>query len=194
MGYRIVTISSQIGSGDREIAQLVSANLGIPCYEEDLMGMIARESGFDVEFVKEHAEDAPGGWLGFTERRDYYGNSLRDTLYKAQEKVICGLAQAAPCVIVGCGADYFLRNNYETLSVFIHAPTEERVERIIHERKCSEKDAMRQVKNQDKARTMYYQVYTDQIWGAVQNYHLCLDSGRLHTERCARIIEMVYRD
>ena len=194
MGYRIVTITSQFGGRGGEIARLVSANLGIARHDEDLTDLIARESGFDVEFVKEHAEDVHGGWLGFADSRDCYGNSYWDALCRAQEKVICGLAQAAPCVIVGRCADHILRDDDETLSVFVFEAAAKRAEHYMYEHGCSEEDAIRQVRSQDRARTIYYQVYLNRTWGAAENYHLCLDSGRLSAECCARIIEMTYRD
>ena len=52
---------------------------------------------------------------------------------------------------------------------------------------------MQRLKEKDKRRKAYYQLYTDQKWGALSNYHLALDSGVLGLETCADIIVQLAR-
>ena len=40
---RVITISRQYGSGGRELGEKLAARLGIPFYDKELVGMIARE-------------------------------------------------------------------------------------------------------------------------------------------------------
>ena len=53
MQKKIVTISRQYGSGGRYIGKKLSEKLGIPCYDEKLIDMVAKESRFAQDFVAE---------------------------------------------------------------------------------------------------------------------------------------------
>ena len=41
-------------------------------------------------------------------------------------------------------------------------------------------------------RAAYYQVYTDQKWADLANYHIVLDSGVIGIEKCIDIIADLY--
>ena len=51
MEKKIITISRQYGSGGRYVGQKLSEKLGIPCYDEKIIDMVAKESGFAQDFV-----------------------------------------------------------------------------------------------------------------------------------------------
>ena len=63
MKNRIITISREFGSGGRTIGRTAAEELGIPCYDSELLQKIAIESGFDENYIKEAGEYAPGGLL-----------------------------------------------------------------------------------------------------------------------------------
>ena len=45
MKNRVITISREFGSGGRTIGKAVAEQLGIPCYDNEILQEIARESG-----------------------------------------------------------------------------------------------------------------------------------------------------
>ena len=53
MSYTIITISRQFGSGGRTIGKELAETLGIPCYDQELISMMAEKSGFSEEQVME---------------------------------------------------------------------------------------------------------------------------------------------
>lgn len=61
MKNRVITISREFGSGGRTIGKKVAEKLGIPCYDAQLLHEIAKESGFDENYIKDAGEYAPGG-------------------------------------------------------------------------------------------------------------------------------------
>ena len=109
-------------------------------------------------------------------------------MYRTQTKVIRELAEAGPCVLIGRCADYILDGYENVLKVFIHASMEKRAERIVTQYGERTEDPMQRLREKDKKRKAYYQLYTDRKWGDVGNYHLALDSGVLGLETCADII------
>ena len=192
MGNRIITISREFGSGGRTIGRMAAMKLGISCYDQELIDKIAAESGLVKEYVEEHSEDISGGWFGFAEGRDFYGHSIRDTLYAAQTKVIRELAEKESCVIIGRCSDYILRDFDNVLTVFIHASMDKRAERIVRQYGERTEDPVQRLRDKDRKRRSYYQLYTDRKWGAVENYQLTLDAGALGIERCADVIASLY--
>lgn len=194
MSNRIITISRQFGSGGRTIGKEAAARLGIPCYDQELIGKIAEESGFTKEYVAERGEyTSHRSWLASAiSDRDYYGHSHQDDLWAAQRKVILELAEKKSCVIVGRCADYILRDTADCLTVFIHADMEKRARRIVEQYGERSDSPEKRLRDKDKRRAAYFQYYTDMEWGAVENYHVALDSGVLGIEKCVDIITQLY--
>lgn len=121
MKNRIITISREFGSGGRTIGKKVAAQLGIPCYDKDLLQKIALESGFDENYIKEAGEYAPGGFLSSALSHQHGGPNNADYLWEIQYAIITDLAAKESCVIVGRCADYILEGKADLLRVFIHA-------------------------------------------------------------------------
>ncbi len=199
MKKRIVTISRQNGSGGRYIGEQLGKALNIPCYDEKLMDMVAKESGFALDFVEEKGERITGSLLfniasSLTYASNVFtgnGTSLQDEIYFIQNRIIKDLAEKEPCVIVGRCADYVLRDREDCLHVFIVADEKSKLERAVKYYGLSEKDAALVLKKKDKARYNHYKYYTDQEWGMASNYDLCLNSGLLGIEGCVKVIQDV---
>ena len=194
MSNKVITISREFGSGGRTVGKMVADKLGIPCYDQEIIQKIAEESGYCEDFVAEHSEHAAyGNWLSNAFAfRDYYGNSIQDKIWFAQLKTIVELANKGPCVIVGRCADFILKETADCLKVFIHADQKSRTERIVQQYGESAQAPERRLKEKDKRRAAYYQMYTDQKWGDNKNYDIALSTSSLGIDKCVDIIVELY--
>ena len=194
MKNRIITISREFGSGGRTVGKQVAQKLNIPCYDQELIEKIAEESGFAPAYIKEQGEYAVrAGWLSNAlAGRFSNGLTTQDQLWLLQRKVILELAEKGPCVIVGRCADYILRNEADCLTAFIHADMEKRGQRIVEIYGEREESPEKRLRDKDKRRAAYYQVYTDMTWGDARHYHVALDSGVLGIETCVSILAGLY--
>lgn len=95
-------------------------------------------------------------------------------------------------MIVGRCADYVLEGRADLLKVFVHASMEKRAEQIVTLYGEREDASEKRLRDKDKRRAAYCQIYTDLKWGSARNYHLCLDSGALGIERCIDTIAALY--
>ena len=51
----------------------------------------------------------------------------------------------------------------------------------------------KRLREKDKRRKAYYEVYTDQKFGDPVNYDMCLNTSGLGIEGCVDLIEQVYK-
>ena len=200
MKKKIVTISRQYGSGGRYIGENLAKAMGVPCYDEKLIDMVAKESGFAQSFVAEKGERMTGSLLFNIASSLSFANNvfstnncvtLQDEIYFTQNRIIKELADKGPCVIVGRCADYILREREDCLNVFIFADNESKIERAEKYFNITREEAPAVLKKKDKARANHYKYYTDQEWGMASNYDLCLNSGLIGIEGCVKAIQQV---
>ena len=192
MKNRVITISREFGSGGRTIGKKVAEELGIPCYDSELLQHVAEESGFSEHYIKEAGEYAPGGILAAALSHRTAGPNNSDYLWKIQYQIITEIAEKGPCVIVGRCADYILRDKADCLRVFIHADMAFRAKRIVEVYGEREQSPEERLRDKDKRRAAYHRFYTNMKWGHAQNYHLTLDSGVLGIDKCVEIIAELY--
>ena len=196
MGNKIITISREFGSGGRTIGKMVAEKLGIPCYDQEIIQKIAQESGYCEDFVAERSEHASlSNWFASAfGGKDYYGNSIQDKLWVAQLKAIVEVANKGDCVIVGRCADFILKETSDCIRVFIHAEIKDKCKRIVEQYGESNETPERRLREKDKRRAAYYQLYTDQKWGDLKNYDIALNTSTLSFEQCAETIVNLYNN
>ena len=194
MKNRSITISREFGSGGRTVGKQAAQKLSIPCYDQELIEKIAEESGFAPAYIKEQGEYVVrAGWLSNAlAGRFSNGLTTQDQLWLLQRKVILELAEKGPCVIVGRCADYILREEADCLTAFIHADMEKRAQRIVQVYGEREESPEKRLRDKDKRRAAYYQMYTDMARGDARHYHVTLDSGALGIEKCVSILTGLY--
>ena len=194
MKYKIITISREFGSGGHSIGKAVAEKLNIPFYDQILLEHIAIETGFSQEFIQEAAEYATARnslLFNLVMNRSLHSRTEptpADTIYIAQTKIISDLADRESCVIVGRCADFILRDRPDCLHVFICADSISRGQRILARYGDNGKPVQKRIEDKDIRRRVYYAHYTDRIWGAPQNYHLCLNSSAIGEDQCVQAI------
>lgn len=192
MKNRIITISREFGSGGRTVGKRTAEQLGIPCYDRELIQKIAGKSGFAEGYIKSLDETAPGGLLASAFSNRTFGQTNEDYLWNIQRKVILELAEQGPCVIVGRCADFILRDQADCLTVFIHADLAFRAQRIVQVYGEREDSPEQRIRDKDKRRAAYHRFYTDMKWGYAKNYQISLDSGLLGIDACVEVLKMLY--
>ena len=192
----VIVIGRQFGSGGRTIGKLIASKLGIDYYDTELLRKAAESIGVSPQIFHDHDEKKPSvlkailqGAYGIPD--NFHTLPLcGEQVYKTQSKVIKELCKDKSCVIVGRNADFILREHPRLVSVFLHSPIENRVERILKRKEAiSEEEALELANNHDRRRESYYNYYTgEKKWGIASNYDLSLDTSLLSNEEIADII------
>ena len=189
--HTIINIGRQFGSGGKLVAMEIGVALGIKVYDNELIIKAAEESGFSKELFERSDERRSmfnlASFLGndrFLGSQNYVGDN---ELFKIQSEVIRGIAEKEPAIFVGRCSNYILRD-MRCLDVFISAPLEDRIKRVVNRTGISEEDAGTRVERQDKTRQSYYNFFTFGNWGAASDYDLCIDSSILGIKGTADFI------
>ncbi|HXC00681.1 MAG TPA: cytidylate kinase-like family protein [Terriglobales bacterium] len=183
---KIVTIEREYGSGGGEIAQLLSKQLGWKLWDQLLTEEIARRAECPKAIVegREERTDPLYYRLFKSFLRGSYEGSLNahklkvvdsECILKFTEIVVQEAAKTGNSVIVGRGSQQFLRNRTDTLRVFLYAPREDKVRRLLTRGK-SENEAEQLVDTVDKERIDFIQKYFGVEWPDRAVYHTMINT------------------
>lgn len=178
----IITIAREHGSAGKRAGQLVAERLGVSCYYKELTALAAQESGLAKEFISGLNADENA-----IMRDLYLSTSAVQQAITAQEKAIRMIADQGSCVIVGRAADYVLRERENLVRVFIHAPKDYRIKKVMEMYGDTVQEGEKSIARSDAARSAYYKSISGQDWGDPHHYELSVDSS-IGAERAAEVI------
>lgn len=198
----IITIGRQYGSGGAEIGQKLAGDLGIHCYDKNILALNADESGISESYF--HLVDEKAGnrllcriiaGMCPPDGRPSFGADLTsaDNLFRFQSEVIRKLAAEESCVFIGRCADYVLAGHEDLVRVHVNASWDYRVARIREKGYVSGPDVEKSVRRVDRERRDYYRYYTGRDWADASNYDLVIDSTRIGTDGAVCVIESYLR-
>ena len=185
---KIVTIEREYGSGGGEIAQLLATQLGWKLWDQLLTEEIAKLANCPkaVVEVREERTDPLYYRLFKSFLRGSYEGSLNahklnvvdsESILKITERVVQHAAKTGNCVIVGRGSQHFLRDRPDTLRVFLYAPRENKVRRLLARGK-SEKEAQRACGyRRSRARRFHCQSISKWNGRAAPIYHAMINTA-----------------
>jgi putative MATE family efflux protein len=168
----IITIAREHGSSGKQIGKCVANALGIPFYYKEMITLAAKESGLNREFISDIHKNSPD-----IMRDLYLSSNAVQYAIKAQDAIIREIAENGSCVIVGRAADYILKDYDNVVRIFIHAPQDYRIQRVMDVYGDTPKEARVNIERSDKARASYYEHISGTHWGDARNYELTIDSS-----------------
>lgn len=178
----VITISREYGSGGRFVGKLVSKKLGIPFYDKELISLSAKESGLSEQYIEE---------IDQKKKSATYINNNDDRLFIAEKEVINNLAKKS-CVIVGRCADYILKDNKDSVKIFLYSDLKSKEERAIKYYGLNEKNALKEIEKINKERAKHYKFYTDREWKNFDNYDFAFNVDKYGVEKTAdNIVEII---
>lgn len=187
MTTKIITIEREYGSGGGEIAQHLADRLGWKLWDQLLTEEIARlaECPKAVVQVREERTDPLYYRLFKSFLRGSYEGSINahklklvdsENILKLTERVVQNAAKSGNSIIVGRGAQHFLRNREDTLRVFLYAPREAKVRRLMARGK-SGGEAEQLVDSVDRERADFIQKYFGVEWPSRSVYHMMVNTA-----------------
>jgi hypothetical protein len=199
-----ITIEREFGCGASEIASLVARQLGWSLWDERLTQEIARLTESTPEAVERRE------WRADPVVYRIFKNFLRggfegglpptDRLHLLDARRIAAVSETAvktalsggPSVIVGRGAQYFLRNHKDVFHVFLYASRDRKIRRLIAGG-ASEDKAIELVDTTDKSRAAFVRQYLGLEWPEPHLYHAMFNTDMGESCAAAMLTECVHQ-
>lgn len=188
----VICIARDYGTEAHEIGLLLSRELGIPLYDNEILVRASMRAGVTTEEIAAYDEVIENELAAFLPDR-FDARTRADKLFKQMANVIRDLGSTESCIIEGRLADYILRDNPNLISVFLTAPFDARVEIVRRKRDCSVKKATKLVKRMQKARELYYRRYSAGKWTLGKENDLVVNRAIFGRQGCTDIIAAAYR-
>ena len=198
MEHTVITIARSYGSGGRTLGKKLAEELGIDCYDRELIRMASDESGINEALFGKADEKLQKMPLFHIAKKHYNGEVLtpdsdefvsNDNLFNYQAKIIQEVAKEESCIIIGRCADYLLRDKDYVKRLFFYAPKTDCIARVKEQNGGTEKEIEKKIERIDKYRADYYKYYTGNEWNDVRNYDFCLDTSSLSYDKLIQVVK-----
>ena len=203
--YKSITISRQMGSGGFYIGYLAAKELGFKYLDREILYEASTYLGMDSGLL-EHQEEKSSGMLENIIRmfssgtpEAAYAPPVKRTIYdkdlfQLECKIMNRIVDQNSAVIVGRGGFYALKNRPEVIHVFIHAPLEFRIKRVMEVRKIADYGKIRSmVIESDHRRAKFVKDIIGVDWTDSKNFHLCIDSSAVDFRSVLEIIMKFFK-
>jgi cytidylate kinase len=193
----VITINRELGSGGRTIGDKLAKRLGVPFYDKALIQELEKKYDLTSEEIERLKGQKHNWWADFKRSLKIMpsfaapqfipGNTampdflVTNDIFKSETEILKGICADESCVIAGRSGFYVLRDHPNHLSILIQAKMEYRIKRLMDRRGISEEEAMKIIKEVDKARESYVKKYTGTSRYDTRNYDLVF-SVENHTE------------
>ncbi len=194
-----ITISRQIGSGGTYFAYQVAKELSFMYVDREILRRAATHLGSDQRLLEAHEERSSGlidniirvFSLGTPEsaciskERPLYDRDL----FAVESRIINEIADRHNAVILGRGGFHVLKNRPGAIHIFVHAPKEFRIGRVMKVKNMADiREARALVEESDRRRTKFIRDMVRTEWADARHYHLCVDSSAAGFPTCIQMI------
>ena len=184
--FRIITLEREYGCGCAGIATELADRLHWKLWDHSLTEEIAKQANVDCGTVEQREEKIDGTfyrlakafWRGSYERSMPMAESQTfdaDCMVAMMEGITARIAEEGNAVVVGRGAPYFLREREDTFRIFLYAPREEKIRRLLAGG-TSQSEADDLVDTVDRERMAFIKHYFNADWPTRSLYHLMLNT------------------
>lgn len=185
----IITINRELGSGGRTVGRKLAERLGVEFFDKALIKTMEEKYNLTVEEIEKLKGRKTYWWedfakvmrIGEPEIRHYEEKLGKepeklttDNVFKAETKILEGIAEEESCVVAGRCGFFVFRNHPNHLSIFIQASMSFRLERLMRKRNMTEDEARKTIAQVDKMRENYVKKFTDTSRYDTRNYDLVI--------------------
>ncbi len=201
----VITISRELASEGDRIADLLCQELGYRRVDKAMLSEIARQAGVDVDAVlaversfATRARLVSSDMAALYSKQptafdrklalgdEAYGQIVRNTMEQT--------AREGNAVIIGRGGQIVLRDWPTAMHVFLYAPLEVRIRRLMLRHTITEPEARRRIIDSDEEkRQAIRHMHKNAEWRDLRYYHLAINTGYVDPEVAARIIMLAAR-
>jgi cytidylate kinase len=198
MEHFVLAITRVCGSGATTISKMLADEYGIAIYDRQLLRLASEDSGINEDLFFNADEVVKNTPLYRVSKNVYNGELISPesdnftsdiNLFNYQAKVLKKLAEVQSYIVIGRCGDYILQDNKNMISIFLTADEEVCIQHEMERLVCNRKEAEKYIEKNNKFRSEYYTYHTGKKWNDINNYDLCLNTGRLGYQKTVELIK-----
>lgn len=205
----IITISRELGSGGHTVGQLLAERLGVRFSDKELIKALREEFHLTTDAI-ERLKGEKKDWLTSLLRKivampkvenvvewdddfvkEYRPDLSSDEIFEAEKQILRGIAEEGSCVIAGRSGFFVLKDFPNKVDIFITAPREKRIERVMAKQHLSEQEAAAAIDRVDEGRENYIKRYAGTSRYDIRNYDLVINMDNVPDENAA--VELIVK-
>ncbi|MBQ1669415.1 MAG: cytidylate kinase-like family protein [Prevotella sp.] len=202
----VITINRELGSGGRTIGRKLAEKLNVPFYDKALINELKAKFNLDTEQIEKVKSGKGNWWREFINAAAFMGQNMNEMWYyermvssdgylvtssdmfKVEKEILENVAAEESCIIAGRSGFSVFANHPNHLSIFIQAPLEHRIQRIMGKQNLSHEEAEKVIKKVDQMRENYVKKFTGASRYDTRNYDIVFNmEGKTEDE----VVDMI---
>ena len=194
----VITVNRELGSGGRTIGRKLAERLNVKYYDKALIQGLTKEFGLSVEEIEKIKAQKKTWWNEFNNYYKKRGSTTMpmeaetvlttESMMATEKRILQELAAKESCVVAGRSGFLVFREWPNHINIFIQAPMESRIERVMRKQGLSREEAIAVIKKVDKGRETYIQKYADTSRYDTRNYDLVINAAVLSEDDAVEVI------
>jgi cytidylate kinase len=206
----VITINRELGSGGRTVGKKLAEKLNVAYYDKLLINELKQKFQLNTEQIEKLKSGKSDWWREFINAAMYMGQGMNELWYyqrmtgedgtlvtssdmfKEEKEILENAANEASCVIAGRSGFSIFANHPNHLSIFIQAPLEHRIQRIMGKQNLTHEQAEKIIKKVDDQREAYVKKYAGTSRYDTRNYDLVFNmEGKSEDEVVDLILQFI---
>ncbi len=172
-GKRLLTLSRQLGAGERNFAEALGKRLGLPVVDRELIHREAALMGIPESRIPAFEESGPA----ILDRIEKGMDTTR--YFAALSGIAKSHAEKGDVILVGRGGALFLKDHPGAFHVLLTADLSVRIRRVMAFRWINEGPAREVIAASDRTRAAFYRTCFGVEWTDPLHYDIVVNTGRL---------------
>ena len=206
----VITINRELGSGGRTVGRKLAEKLNVAFYDKALINELKKKFKLDTEQIEKLKSGKSDWWREFINSAMYMGQGMNEMWYyqrmtgqegylvtssdmfKMDKEILTQVAAEDSCVIAGRNGFSVFADHPNHLSIFIQAPLEYRIQRIMGKQNLPREEAEKVIKKVDDMRESYVKKYSGTSRYDTRNYDLVVNmEGKTEDEVVELILQFI---
>ena len=206
----VITINRELGSGGRTVGRKLAEKLNVAFYDKALINELKKKFQLDTEQIEKLKSGKSDWWREFINSAMYMGQGMNEMWYyqrmtgqegylvtssdmfKMDKEILTQVAAEDSCVIAGRNGFSVFADHPNHLSIFIQAPLEYRIQRIMGKQNLTREEAEKVIKKVDDMRESYVKKYSGTSRYDTRNYDLVVNmEGKTEDEVVELILQFI---
>ncbi len=206
----VITINRELGSGGRTIGRKLAEKMNVAFYDKALINELKKKFQLDTEQIEKLKSGKSDWWRDFINSAMFMGQGMNEMWYyqrmtgeeaylvtssdmfKVEKEILQNVASEASCIIAGRSGFSVFADHPNHLSIFIQAPLEHRIQRIMGKQNLTHEEAEKIIKKVDEMRESYVKKYTGTSRYDTRNYDLVINmEGKSEDDAVELILDYI---